>query len=375
MRKLSIPLLFMTVMSLLCGCVYFDDSNYSNYGNYSVTSDPHRNSEYIGSDEELYNAIYEHLSAFKTEMSFYGAVDSDKIFNTYKRVANDHAELFWTGSSSVATSGNSDVHDFSVSPSDINISMDEVKTMCGKISDAADSIIDDIPEGASDWEKILFVHDSIIRKTWYQSDDTDDFTNSVYGCLVRGQSQSTGYSEAFKYIMNLLGFECGIVSNDSRKWNYIKLDGKYYWVDLTWDDPSYENDDGVTNFTHYYFMSDDEHFGIDHNLQKGNNFFVPECDSYDRYFYIEDGSYLNSFDPVRVADVISRHYKEKKAEIMFEDDPAYQMAVKLMGEGVGSAELYGALPEGWGISYGRDDEKMIISLFFSPGEQQESTAE
>ena len=372
MRKTILPLLFVAVLSLLCGCVHFDDSNYDNY---SPTGDQHRNAEKIGSDEELYNAIYEHLSAFETEMRFYGAVDPEKIFNTFKRVSQDHPEFFWTGSSSIGTSGNSDVHEFSVSPSDINMSMDEVKTMCGKISDAADSIIDDIPEGASDWEKILSVHDSIIRKTWYQSDDTDDFTNSIYGCLVRGQSQSSGYSEAFKYIMNRLGFECGIINNDSRKWNYIRLGDKYYWIDLTWDDPAYENEDGFTNITHYYFMSDDEHFGIDHNLEKGKNSFIPQCDSYDKYFYIEDGSYLSSFDPDKIADVIRRHYKDKKAEIMFDDDTAYQMAVKLMGEGAGSEELYGAVPEGCGINYGRDDERMIVSFYFSLSEQQENTTE
>lgn len=57
---------------------------------------------------------------------------------------------------------------------------------------------------------------------------------------------TNGYAKAYMLIMNELGIECGLVtgiaknstgSSGGHAWNYINLDGDYYMVDVTWDDP------------------------------------------------------------------------------------------------------------------------------------------
>ena len=52
-----------------------------------------------------------------------------------------------------------------------------------------------------------------------------------------------GFSLAFSYVINRVGIECGVVSgygtkesyNSEHMWNIVRLNGKYYHLDVTWD--------------------------------------------------------------------------------------------------------------------------------------------
>ena len=70
-------------------------------------------------------------------------------------------------------------------------------------------------------------------------------------------------------IMNRLGIECGYVygngynslTSGPHAWNYINIDGKYYMVDVTWDDPVGGDN---TYISRDYFGLDYEEMGKDH---------------------------------------------------------------------------------------------------------------
>ena len=54
-----------------------------------------------------------------------------------------------------------------------------------------------------------------------------------------------GYAKAYQLILNRMGIECGYITGNAvndmvsgpHAWNYVRLDGNYYQVDVTWDDP------------------------------------------------------------------------------------------------------------------------------------------
>ena len=61
-----------------------------------------------------------------------------------------------------------------------------------------------------------------------------------------------------------MGIECTLVigkgTNSSGKsenhaWNYVKLDGNYYAVDATWDDPIVEGNTNITSTIRHKFYS------------------------------------------------------------------------------------------------------------------------
>ncbi len=359
----TFKIMSLALLLLLCSCA----ESYEYYEDNGIR-ERKAEVEYVDSEEKLYNIIYNSIAEFQTRVLISDNNSSETIFAVRKRVLDDNPEFFWTDASSVMHSGNTNYNELNISPLDSNTSLDDVRKMCEKVSDAADRIINDIPDDASDWEKILFVHDAIVNNTHYQLDDTDKYTNTVYGCLVRKSTQTYGYTQAFQYIMKRLGFECGNVTNDGHSWNYVRLDGKYYWVDTAWDDPIYE-DSSIKSITHYFFMADSEHFKLEHNLEKGNNFFVPKCDSIDKYYYTVDGSYLKSFDIEAITDVIRRHTGEQKIELVFSDDEAYKNAKELMSQSYGANEMYEAIPEGSNISYSYNDDKKMMNIFINKNDE------
>lgn len=106
------------------------------------------------------------------------------------------------------------------------------------------AILDLVDPKWSDFRKILFVHDYLIDNITYESNYTEDneFTrscHSAYGALINGRAVCDGYSEAFELIMDQLGIDCMVVSSSAMNhaWNLVKVDGKWYHIDLTHDDP------------------------------------------------------------------------------------------------------------------------------------------
>lgn len=94
--------------------------------------------------------------------------------------------------------------------------------------------------GMTDWQMALSVHNYIIQHTAY--DQTYE-KMSGYDALVNGSSVCNGYATLYMDVMNRLGIPCQMVicedtgDGEGHGWNLIQLDGQWYHVDLTWDDP------------------------------------------------------------------------------------------------------------------------------------------
>lgn len=100
----------------------------------------------------------------------------------------------------------------------------------------------------TDYEKIGYAYNYINNHTTYLVDqgyvnDLIESNTSIYDVFVTQKSVCIGYSIAFSYLMDKMGIESYIVdsiSNSSgenfasnHSYNIVKLDGKFYTVDLT----------------------------------------------------------------------------------------------------------------------------------------------
>lgn len=90
-------------------------------------------------------------------------------------------------------------------------------------------------------DKLLAVHDKMVEKYKYDSSATTDdiLPFHAYGIFTNNTAVCQGYAQAFYMITRELGIEADFCRSDSINhiWNYLKLDGKWYHVDVTWDDP------------------------------------------------------------------------------------------------------------------------------------------
>ena len=80
-----------------------------------------------------------------------------------------------------------------------------------------------------------------------------------------------GYALAYKYYMNRLNIPCKVVSGVSKgqphAWNQIKINGKWYFVDATWDDGSCVLEEKSHPVKHEYFLKSETEFS-DHTWNR-----------------------------------------------------------------------------------------------------------
>ena len=88
------------------------------------------------------------------------------------------------------------------------------------------------------------------------SQDDDDRLFSAYGALVDGDAVCQGYALAYQLLLTRAGVTSRIVTGVNHMWNMVQLDGAWYHVDVTWDDPV--PDMAGTASHDYFLVTDDE---------------------------------------------------------------------------------------------------------------------
>lgn len=116
-----------------------------------------------------------------------------------------------------------------------------------KINEVVDKVIkENIVDTMTTTQKLKIIHDYIIDNTKYdtlKSKNINDMTyksNTAIGVLLEGYGICSGYSDAMGIFLDKLGIDNYKISNDTHIWNLVKVNNKWLHIDLTWDDPIYE---------------------------------------------------------------------------------------------------------------------------------------
>ena len=98
----------------------------------------------------------------------------------------------------------------------------------------------------TDYDKIKYVHDWLVENVTYDETLTKPHIRDAYGTLVNKEAVCEGYAETFQMLMNELNIPSIMIvgtgtnsegQTEAHAWNYVQLEGKWYGVDTTWDDP------------------------------------------------------------------------------------------------------------------------------------------
>ena len=120
----------------------------------------------------------------------------------------------------------------------------------------------------------------------YSYDETKG-SSDVYNMLLTGQGTCMAYTGLFDYVMKQCGIEATTAKSEQLNhiWNVVKLDGEYYNIDVTWDDPI----GGVAFSTsHKYLLKSDYYFDLHKHEGKESK---ADCTStlYDSYKWSDEG--------------------------------------------------------------------------------------
>lgn len=122
--------------------------------------------------------------------------------------------------------------------------------------------------------QIKGVHDYLVDNLEYDSSVSRDNIYNIYGALVNKCTVCEGYARAFKDIMDDLKIPCLIAcgtavnssgQTESHAWNYVQLDGRWYAIDVTWDDPIIVGNGFVSRSVNYkYYLKGSNEFFTNH---------------------------------------------------------------------------------------------------------------
>lgn len=152
-------------------------------------------------------------------------------------------------------------------------SSQDVQAKKNYLSNVRQTIVSQL-QGYSDYDKVKYLHNWMVDNIKYDTTYKREDIHNVYGAFKNKIVVCEGYARAFKYILDGLGIESVLISGsatnssgdtENHAWNYVKLDGKWYAVDVTWDDPVITGGGELTNELRYqYFLKGSYEFFKNH---------------------------------------------------------------------------------------------------------------
>ena len=145
----------------------------------------------------------------------------------------------------------------------------------------------------STYDNIKMVHDYLVENIEYDTSLTGNHIYNIYGAMVSGKAVCEGYARSFKYLMDALEIPCTLVigkgtnsegQTENHAWNYVQIDGVWYAIDATWDDPV-SNTGWVSQSNKYrYFLKGSKDILKDHiptnTFTEGGKYFnYPDLNS------------------------------------------------------------------------------------------------
>ncbi|MEG1138952.1 MAG: dockerin type I domain-containing protein [Lachnospiraceae bacterium] len=134
-----------------------------------------------------------------------------------------------------------------------------------------------VVQGSMSQEEIaLALHDYLVLEIQYDMINLDGgkipgVSFNAYGAMVNKTAVCNGYAIAYAYLLQQCGIESYILSSDvmNHAWNMISMNGNWYHVDVTYDDPIWGNQKGgqtiYGDFTDDYW--DDGYVGHEYFLR------------------------------------------------------------------------------------------------------------
>ncbi|MGN1061179.1 MAG: transglutaminase domain-containing protein [Candidatus Coproplasma sp.] len=162
---------------------------------------------------------------------------AESVWATYR---NDHPLYYWLSGQTVY---NSQMLSLCV---DEDYKSGSVRTAQNELLyNAIDEYLNSVGGETSAYQIAFALHDRIIDSIDYALDENgypqnESWAHCVLGAFIVGEAVCEGYAKAFSLLLNACGVDnvyvTGTSKGEGHAWNIVKIDGNWYWYDLTWDD-------------------------------------------------------------------------------------------------------------------------------------------
>ncbi len=188
-------------------------------------------------EQELYDKIVEAAYMGASSVPGYSEWDITEWAKVIGMVYNQEPQIFWLSTR--------------VSVGKINyLTRDgyQIESMQKEIIANAQIVLDRAAKVDTTYEKLKIFHDYISLNTTFEKlDEGAAYNGSIQGAFghkegEQGSLQCAGYAKSMQYLCDKAGITSMVITGEnetqySHAWNIVDVDGEWYNLDTTWDDP------------------------------------------------------------------------------------------------------------------------------------------
>lgn len=182
--------------------------------------------------------------------------------------------------------------DYTISTGDTKYLTDKTaKDTYNRLVKVADSL-----KEADEADTVQAIHDYLVTTYEYTKNNTDyDAYHKLSFALSDHECVCDGYTKSFYFLCRYLGIDAKLVHGTGKangktelhSWNKVKVNGKWYNMDITWDDPLKASNSKDNSIHYYYYCIPDSILKYDHIW---DNTDLPSATDSDLYIpYTRDG--------------------------------------------------------------------------------------
>ena len=240
--------------------------------------------------QAAYHAIRQGLLEISDSIQIPG-MEAEELYNVFFRLRLDHPEIFWA--TGYKYKYYSDSPNFIFIPEYL-FDKNKIKEHQKALKSRVEKLIRPVKD-KSEWEKEKYVHDFICENVHYDK-LKKPYSHEIIGPLGQGVGVCEGIAKSVKVLCDALGIWCmiAVCGNNPEKgikyrhtWNIVKIGGKYYHLDATFDNTlgngeKMSDRQASKEIRYDYFNLDDRHIFRDHETLV---LPLPPCTADKRYYY------------------------------------------------------------------------------------------
>ncbi len=285
-----------------------------------ITSDPLRSYCYDHldpADQRLYEEVYGVLRTFGSGRLL-STTDPDQLKKVFSCVMLDHPEIFYvTGYSLTKYTRNNVIEDIAFSGK-YTMSAEEAAAAAAQVEAVADACIANAPKD-DEYEKVKYVYEWLIHRCDYVLNAENN--QNILSVFLTTDTVCQGYAKAAQYLLNKMGIFCILcegeaMGREAHVWNIVRIDGEYYYLDVTWGDASYtfneaDPDAPTPPEINYEYMC------VPYTEIAGTHLIMetvtlPVCNSMRDNYYVREGVYFTDTDDAQLASAFATAYDRMK---------------------------------------------------------------
>lgn len=261
----------------------------------------------------VYDQIYECITAYKDVISI-STTDVNVLKNAYDAMIADYGNLFWISGYKYNTYKSGEEFVGIEFEPKYTMNQDQRDVYQVSVDACVDKWLAGISEDASDYEKALYVFETLIEKVDYNTDSIEN--QNILSVFLYQSTVCQGYADAAWYMLDKLGINSTIISGEANgenhAWNLVYLDNAYYYMDVTWGNSKYLNLDNSTQkrVNYAYLAMTSEELSQTHTINEP--FDAPECLSTADNYYVHEGLFFDTFDEDSIGRTFAKYYNNKQ---------------------------------------------------------------